>query len=199
MIYGYIRVSTEDQNLDRQIQKMRQLGIEGDYLFQDKQSGKDMNRKDWKRLVSTISEGDLLYIDSLDRLGRDYESIISEWKRITRVIKCNIACLDLEFFDSRNFRQMGDIGAMLEDMLLATLAYVAATERKKLIQRTREGVACAKEKGRMNGKPPKKFDPEVLMSAQIALQTKGKSDAAKILGVTRQTVYKMIEAGRLVA
>lgn len=198
MIYGYIRVSTEEQNLGRQLEKMRSLGIPDENIFQDKASGKNMERADWQRLVAIIREGDLLVIDSLDRLGRNYDCIISEWKRITRDIKCDIQCLDLEFFDSRNFRQMGDVGVMIEDMLLTTLAYVADAERKKIVQRTREGVARAKAAGKMNGRPPTKFDPELLMQAQNALDSKGKGAAGRVLGVTRQTVYNMIEDGRLV-
>lgn len=198
MIYGYIRISTEQQNLGRQLDKMHLLGIPDRNIFRDIASGKNMERPDWQRLNTLLAEGDLLYIDSLDRLGRTYDLIVSEWKRITHEVGCDIRCLDMEFFDSAKFREMGDIGKMVEDIFLTTLAYVADAERKKIVQRTREGVARAKAAGKMNGKPPKRFEPELLAEARIALEAGGKSAAARVLGVTRQTVYHMIEDGRLV-
>lgn len=197
MIYGYIRVSTKDQSLDRQIVKMHELGIPDSNIFMDKASGKSMDRDDWQRLMNTIAKGDEIVIDALDRLGRDYDGLVEGWKHITRVIGCDVKALDLDFFDSANFRKMGDLGRMVEDMLLSVLAYKADSERKKIVERTIEGLNVARKKGRLNGKPPKKFDPELIKQAQIALSSEGKAAAGRVLGVTRQTVYHMIEDGRL--
>lgn len=197
MKYGYIRVSTEDQNLDRQIVTMSEYGIAEENVYTDKASGKDMNRDGWKNLLSIVAPGDEIVIDSLDRLGRNYDELIETWKYLTRKVGCDVKALDIEFFDSKNFRQMGDMGKCVEDMLLSLLAYVSETERKKIIRRTKEGVAVAKAKGRMKGKQPKKFDDELLEKASIALQTGGKAAAGRVLGVTRQTIYRMIDEGRI--
>ena len=104
MIYGYVRVSTADQNVARQLVKMRSLGIGDDALFVDRCSGRDMDRPEWARLMAAIAEGDRIVIDSLDRLGRSYDMVTSEWKRITREVGCDISCLDIEFMDSAAMR-----------------------------------------------------------------------------------------------
>lgn len=199
MKYGYIRVSTEDQNLDRQIITMREQGIPEENVYMDKASGKDMEREGWHKLLAILVDGDELVIDSLDRLGRNYDELIDTWKYITRKVGCDVKALDIEFFDSKMFKQMGDVGKCVEDMLLSLLAYVSETERKKIVQRTKEGVAVAKAKGKMKGKQPKKFDVDKLEEARLALQSDGKAAAGRVLGVTRQTIYRMIEEGRLTA
>lgn len=199
MKYGYIRVSTEEQNLDRQIITMREQGIPEDNVYMDKASGKNMEREGWNRLLPILAAGDELIIDSLDRLGRNYDELVDMWKYLTRKLGCDVKALDIEFFDSKMFKQMGDVGKCVEDMLLALLAYVSETERKKIVQRTKEGVAVAKAKGKMKGKQPKKFDNDTLEKAQLALQSDGKVAASRVLGVTRQTIYRMINEGRLTA
>ena len=129
---GYVRVSSKTQNPERQLKSMRDLGIEERFIFQDIASGKNFERNGFIAMKKVIREGDCLYIDSLDRLGRDYEAIIKEWKEITREIKCDIIALDnTGLFDSRKFREMGDIGRLLEDQMLSLLAYVADTEKEK--------------------------------------------------------------------
>lgn len=148
MKLGYCRVSAKDQNPERQIKKMRALGIEERYIFVDVKSGTDFNRPQYQAMRLIIREGDLLYMDALDRLGRDYDGIIREWRHITRELKADIVVLENEtLFDSRKFRVMGDIGKLMEDQFLSLLSYVAEQERKKNKLRQSEGIAVAKNNG----------------------------------------------------
>ncbi|MGW9128075.1 recombinase family protein [Paenibacillus chitinolyticus] len=159
MELGYARVSSKDQNEERQVKKLMELGIEDRFLFIDKQSGKDFNRPRYQAMKDMIREGDLIYIDALDRLGRDYDGIISEWKWITRERNADIIVLENEtLFDSRKFKAMGDMGKLMEDQFLALLAYVAEQERKKIKQRQAEGIAIAKDNGKHLGRPKVTFD-----------------------------------------
>ena len=154
MKIGYTRVSSKTQNLARQLETMKRMGIEDRFLFRDVASGKNFERPGYIAMKSIIRAGDCLYIDALDRLGRDYENIIKEWKEITRDMGCDIVALDNEaLFDSRKFREMGDIGRMLEDQLLAVLAYVADVERKKTLERQKQGISAAKKAGVRFGRP----------------------------------------------
>ncbi|MMZ58046.1 putative transposon Tn552 DNA-invertase bin3 [compost metagenome] len=140
VIMGYARVSSKDQNPERQLIKFRELGIPERYIFVEKQSGKDFEREKYQAMRLMLREGDLLYLDALDRLGRNYDGIVSEWKYITREVSADIVCLENEaLFDSRKFKGMGDIGKLLEDQFLSMLAYVAEQERKKNWIRQAEG------------------------------------------------------------
>jgi DNA invertase Pin-like site-specific DNA recombinase len=145
---GYVRVSSKDQNQERQIKKMLELGIEERMIFVDKQSGKDFDRPGYQAMKRILREGDIIYFDALDRLGRNYDAVINEWKYITRELKADIVVLEnASLFDSRKFREMGDIGRLMEDQFLSLLAYVADQERKKIKQRQAEGIALAKKNG----------------------------------------------------
>jgi DNA invertase Pin-like site-specific DNA recombinase len=154
-VYGYIRVSSKDQNEARQFNKMQEKGISVSNIFMDKMSGKDFDRPQYKILRDVaLREGDLVYIDALDRLGRNYDAVISEWKHITRTINADIVILENEtLFDSRKFKEMGDMGRLMEDQFLSLLSYVADQERKKIKQRQAEGIAAAKKEGRPTGRP----------------------------------------------
>lgn len=153
-VFGYIRVSSKDQNEERQYKKMLDLGIEERHIYIDKQSGKDFNRPKYQSLKDAIRPGDLIYIDALDRLGRNYDGIISEWKYITRALNADIIILENEsLFDSRKFKSMGDMGKLMEDQFLSLLAYVAEQERKKIRTRQAEGIAVAKSNGKHLGRP----------------------------------------------
>lgn len=196
-VYGYVRVSTKEQNEERQVRKMAELGVEPSLLFIDKASGKNLDREKYRELMSRVRSGDTILLDSLDRLGRNYFDIIEEWRRLTRVEGVDIRCLDLEFFDSARFREMGAIGVCVEDMLLSLLAYVAQTEREKNRQRQAEGIAVARERGKYKGRKPASYPPEKVAEAERALAEGGKSAAARVLGVDRATVYRMIADGRL--
>lgn len=141
MDLAYIRISSNTQNLERQLATMRKRGIEERYIFKDIASGKNFERPEYQAMKQVLRQGDCLHIDSLDRLGRDYEGIVQEWKHITRELNCDIIAVDQEaLFDSRKFKSMGEIGRLLEDQMLSLLAYVADTERKKNLERQRQGI-----------------------------------------------------------
>ena len=155
MNIGYIRISTKEQNEGRQLETMRSLGIEDRFIFIDKQSGKDFDREQYQTMKLMLREGDCLYLDSLDRLGRNYDMIKEEWFYITKKIGCDIICLDMEdVFNSKKFREMGDIGKVMEDMMLSMLSYVAEQELKKIHERQSQGIALAKELGKYKGRKP---------------------------------------------
>lgn len=160
-VFGYVRVSSSDQNEGRQLEKMNAKGVAARNLFVDKASGKDFDRPEYKVLRRALQEGDLVYIDALDRLGRNYDEVISEWKYITRELGADIVVLENEaLFDSRKFRDMGDMGKLMEDQFLSLLAYVADQERKKIRQRQREGIALAKQQGKHLGRPVEELTDE---------------------------------------
>lgn len=193
---GYVRVSDRTQNLERQLQKMKKLGIEDRFIFQDTASGKNFDREGFHAMKKVIREGDCLYIDSLDRLGRDYEAIITEWKHITREIKCDIVALDnTGLFDSKKFREMGDIGRLLEDQMLSLLAYVADTERKKILERQKDGIATAKKAGVKFGRPSSIEDWELFdrTAARWEIGEITAAEACRITGCKKTSFYKYIK------
>lgn len=197
-VYGYVRVSTVEQNPERQLAKMRSLGVDG--VFVDRASGKDLDRPEYARMLAALEPGDTVLLDSLDRLGRSYDAVTVEWKRLAREEGVDLAVLDLDFFDSRKFREMGDIGRVMEDMLLSMLAYVADTERKKILRRTAEGIAVAKAAGRYRGRAPKRLDPDAAREAERMLVAgEPKTEVARYLGVHPNTLRNMIADGRLAA
>ena len=159
MDYGYVRVSGDDQNAERQIEKMKALGVTDRFLFIEKKSGKDFERPIYQAMKLTFRDGDLLYIDSIDRLGRNYEEVKAEWKSLTKDLRIDVVALDMpDVFDSRNFKAQGDIGKLLEDQMLSLLAWVAEQERKKILQRQKEGIAVAKAAGKYLGRKPISID-----------------------------------------
>lgn len=190
-----MRVSTKGQNIDRQLAKLRELGIEERFLFIDKQSGKDFNRSDYQALKRMLRAGDEVYIDDLDRLGRDYDGIISEWKYITREIGADIIILDNEsLFDSRKFKSLGDVGKLLEDQFLSLLSYVADQERKKTLKRQKEGIAEAKKKGIKLGR--KKIEINQVFIDAYNRWKAGEITAEKAMqlcGIKRNTFYRRVK------
>lgn len=190
---GYCRVSFRTQSLERQLATMRKLGIEERFIFRDTASEKNFEREGYISMKKVIREGDCLYIDSLDRLGRDYEAIISEWKHITRELKCDIVALDNSgLFDSKKFREMGDIGRLLEDQMLALLAYVADVERKKTLERQKQGIATAKKAGVRFGRPSSVSDWE-LFDRTAKRWERGEitaAEACRITGCKKTSWYK---------
>lgn len=160
---GYVRVSSKDQNEGRQLDKMKALGIKDKYIFIDKASGKDFDRPEYQKMRDVVREGDLVYLDALDRLGRNYEGVISEWKYITRELNADIVILENQsLFDSRKFKAMGDMGKLMEDQFLSLLSYVAEQERKKIKQRQREGIEHAKAEGKAFGRPKVEADAKFM-------------------------------------
>ena len=195
MIFAYARVSAKDQNPERQLIKFRELNIEERFIFVDKQSGKNFDRPRYQAMRIMLREGDLIYMDALDRLGRDYDGIISEWKSITRTIGADIICLDNEsLFDSRKFKTMGDLGKLLEDQFLSMLAYVADQERQKNRQRQAEGIEVAKSEGVKFGRPKMEITDEFLLAYE---QWKtGEITAVgvmKRLDMTKSTFYRRVK------
>ena len=152
-LYGYIRVSTRDQNEDRQLIALRELHIPEKNIFIDKQSGKDFNRPQYKRLVRKLKKDDLLYIKSIDRLGRNYAEILEQWRLLTQTKSIDIVVLDMPLLDTRNGKDL--MGTFLSDIVLQVLSFVAENERINIRQRQAEGIAAAKARGIRFGRPPK--------------------------------------------
>ncbi len=151
-IYAYIRVSTRDQKEDRQLLAMKELPIPKKNIFIDKQSGQDFNRPQYQELLRRLQKDDLLYIKSLDRLGRNYKEIPEEWRRLTKEKGVDIVVLDMPLLDTRRGKDL--LGAFLSDIVLQVLSFVAENERDNIRRRQAEGIAAAKEKGIRFGRPP---------------------------------------------
>lgn len=148
-----MRVSAKDQNEDRQIIAMREVGVSEKNIYMDKQSGKDFKRKQYKRLVRKMKKDDLLYIKSIDRLGRNYEEIIKQWRYLTKEKRIDIIVLDMPLLDTRRGKDL--MGTFLSDIVLQVLSFVAENERSNIRQRQAEGIAAAKARGVKFGRPPK--------------------------------------------
>lgn len=144
--YGYVRVSSKDQNIDRQVVALIESGIEKKNLFFDRKSGKDFDRKEYKRLIKKLKANDELYIKSIDRLGRNYEEIIEQWHFLTKEKDIEIVVLDFPLLDTRH-QVNGLTGKFIADLVLQILSYVAQIERENIKQRQAEGIQLAKEKG----------------------------------------------------
>ncbi len=151
-IYGYIRVSSRDQNEARQLIALKEVGVADKNILSDKQSGKDFNRPQYKKLLRKLKKGDLLYIKSIDRLGRSYEEILQQWKLLTKEKGIDIVVLDMPLLDTRRGKDL--MGTFLSDVVLQVLSFVAENERTNIRQRQAEGIAAAKAKGIKFGRPP---------------------------------------------
>lgn len=150
-VYGYVRVSTREQNEDRQLIAMQEAGVARPYIFLDKQSGKDFCRPAYQSLLQKLKKGDLLYIKSIDRLGRNYEEILEQWRVITREKAADIVVLDMPLLDTRRGTDL--TGTFLSDLVLQILSYVAENERNNIRQRQAEGIAAARARGVRFGRP----------------------------------------------
>ncbi len=153
MEYGYVRVSTREQNEQRQVIAMKEYGVEEARIYTDKQSGKDFARKNYKRLLRKLKSDDTLVIKSIDRLGRNYEEILEQWRYITKEKQAAIVVLDMPLLDTRQTRDL--TGTLIADLVLQLLSYVAQTERESIRQRQAEGIAAAKARGVRFGRVPK--------------------------------------------
>ncbi len=152
-IYGYIRVSTVDQNEDRQWIAMKEQAVPHKNVYIDKQSGRDFNRPQYKVLVKKLRPGDLLYVLSIDRLGRNYEEIQKQWRLLTKEIGVDICVLDMPLLDTRNGKDL--MGTFIADLVLQILSFVAQSERENIRTRQAQGIAAAKARGVRFGRPPK--------------------------------------------
>ena len=151
-VYGYIRVSSRDQNEDRQLVALKEVGVSEKSIYLDKQSGKDFNRPQYKKLLRKLKKDDLLYIKSIDRLGRNYEEILQQWHVLTKEKGIDIVVLDMPLLDTRRGKDL--MGTFLSDIVLQVLSFVAENERTNIRQRQAEGIAAAKARGVKFGRPP---------------------------------------------
>ena len=163
--YGYARVSSSDQNPGRQLKDLIKFGIPEKQIYVDKQSGKDFERKNYLRLIRRLREGDLMVIKSIDRLGRNYEMIISEWSKITHKIGANIVVLDMPLLDTRE-KADNLVGRFIADIVLQVLSFVAENERANIRIRQAEGIALAKQAGTRFGRPKKSFTSDFIKVAE---------------------------------
>ena len=192
MIYGYIRVSTREQNEDRQVRAMQEYGVPVDCVYLDKQSGKDFERPAYKKLLRKLKAGDTVVISSIDRLGRNYNELLEQWRKITKEKGSNIVVLDMPLLDTRNREDTTKI--LIADLVLQIFSYVAQKERENIKRRQAEGIAAAKKRGvKFGRKPIPKPDnfPEVIKQWQEGKLSGRK--AAKKIGVSHTTFYRWIE------
>ena len=152
-LYGYARVSSRDQKEDRQIIALREMGLSDKQIYVDKQSGKDFNRLQYKKLLRKLDHNSVLFIKSIDRLGRNYDDLIDQWRYITKEKGADIVVIDLPILDTR--REKNLLGTFISDLVLALLSYVAENERLNIKQRQAEGIAAAKARGVKFGRPAK--------------------------------------------
>ena len=192
MEYGYIRVSTKEQNEGRQIDALRTYNIPDKQTFMDKQSGKNFDRPQYKKLIKKLKPGDLLYVLSIDRLGRNYDMIIEEWAYITKFIDCDIVVLDMNLLDTRS-ENKNLVGKFIADIVLQILSFVAENERTNIKQRQAEGIRIAKEQGVKFGRPNKKLPSNFKEVARQYLDKKISFEMAlEKTKLTKSTFYKYI-------
>lgn len=193
--YGYIRVSTTDQNEDRQLDAMRALGISDSHIFTDKLSGKDFNRPAYLALVKQLKTGDLLYVQSIDRLGRNYEDIQNQWRVLTKEKGVDISVLDMPLLDTRKGKDL--MGTFISDLVLQILSFVAQSERETIRKRQADGIAAARARGVRFGAPIIK-PPENFLEL-VKRWERGKLPLAELLimtGLTESTFYRRLREMR---
>lgn len=192
-IYGYVRVSSKEQNEDRQVVAMREFGVRDKNIVVEKQSGKDFDRPLYQRMVKKMKPGDTLVIKSIDRLGRNYDEILEQWRFLTKEKDIAIVVLDMPLLDTRQGRDL--TGVLISDIVLQLLSYVAQTEREFIRQRQKEGIAAAKERNVKFGRPeyviPSEF-PDIYNDWKENKISASK--AAKLLGVSRATFSKWVKS-----
>ena len=191
MEYGYVRVSAKDQNIQRQLIAMQEAGLSEKQIFVDKQSGKDFERPEYQRLLRKLRRDDVLIVKSIDRLGRNYDEILEQWRLITKEKETAIVVLDMPLLDTRKNRDL--TGTLIADIVLQLLSYVAQTEREFIRQRQAEGIAAAKERGVQFGRRPKPVREDfsaVLEEFRTGQLTS--RQAAASMGVSPSTFYKWI-------
>ena len=191
-IYGYCRVSTREQNEERQVIAMKEFGVPENHIYTDKQSGKDFDRPQYKKLLRKLKKGNTLIIKSIDRLGRNYLEVLEQWRIITIEKQCAIVVLDMPILDTRTDKDL--IGKLISDIVLQLLSYVAQTEREFIHQRQAEGIAAAKAKGVRFGRIPKirpaQFDEykESWLQGNISARA-----AARQLNISHSTFLRWVK------
>ena len=194
--YGYVRVSTADQNEARQIDAMALAGVDRANVVIDKQSGKDFNRPGWKRLKRKLRNGDLLIVQSLDRLGRSYTEVLEEWRSIVKGKGADVRVLDMPLLDTTN-KTTGLIGQFVADIVLQILSFVAETERKNIRERQRQGIAAAKSRGVRFGRPCRTLPDAFSRCANLAMSHEMSiKNAAALCGMKSTTFWRAIKSAQ---
>ncbi len=195
-IYGYIRVSAKDQNEDRQLVALKDIGVADKNIYIDKKSGKDFNRPQYKKLVRKLKPNDLLYIKSIDRLGRNYEEILQQWRILTKEKRVDIVVIDMPLLDTRRGKDL--MGTFISDIVLQLLSFVAENERTNIRIRQAEGIAAAKAKGVKFGRPekeiPDNFDKLVKDWEQKKISLK---DVLNQCNMSEATFYRRVREHRI--
>ena len=195
-IYGYVRVSSTDQNEDRQMLEMQRLKIKKKNIYIDKQSGKDFNRPSYQRLLGKLKKGDLLYIKSIDCLGRNYEEIQNQWRVLTKEMEVDVVVIDMPLLDTRVYKDL--MGTFIADLVLQVLSFVAENERVNIRKRQEEGIKAAKLKGVMFGRPmikvPDNFGSLVKQWERGHIRAE---DVAKECDMSIATFYRRLREYRL--
>lgn len=191
-VFGYARVSSKEQNEERQLVAFKEFGIDERDIYIDKQSGKDFNREQYSILKNILRENDLLVVKSIDRLGRNYNMIVDEWKDIVKNIKADIVVIDMPLLDTRNNKDL--LGTFISDLVLQILSYVAEQERSFIKQRQKEGISNAMNNGVKFGRPkiekPHNFDDVVFKWKNKELKSK---EAMEILGLKPNSFYNLLK------
>lgn len=193
MNYGYARVSTIGQNLDRQLDELLKQGLDQNHIYTDKESGKDFDRKNYKKLVRRLKQGDCLFIKSIDRLGRNYNMVLDEWRFLTKEKGIDIVVIDMPLLDTR-IEGKNLVGKFIADVVLQVLSFVAENERETMRQRQSEGIKMAKAKGVRFGRPSVAI-PDNFIEI-IGLYKAGKitsKKAVEMSGLTRGTFYRKLQ------
>ncbi|MBN8049155.1 recombinase family protein [Paraclostridium bifermentans] len=192
--FFYARISTKDQTLERQIVEAKKLGIDESYIFLEVASGKDFKRPEYQLLKRMLREGDVLYIKSLDRLGRNKQMILDEWNELVKVKKVDIVILDMPLLDTTKYKDMNGLENLISDIILQLLSYMAEDERLRTKERQREGIKIAREKGIKFGR--RKIDPGEKFEEVYQEWKSGKITAVKameILGLKSNTFYRRVK------
>lgn len=190
--FGYVRVSSKDQNEGRQLESLQGVGIDERDIFMDKQSGKDFDRPQYQLLKRSLREGDILYIHSLDRLGRNKEGILNEWNDITKNIKADIVVLDMPLLDTTKDKDR--MGSFVSDLVLQILSWIAEDERERIRKRQQEGIATAKKQGVHLGRPKTAITDEFIQVYDQWKKGEIKGvQAMEQLGLTKSTFYRLVK------
>ncbi len=195
-IYGYVRVSSTDQNEDRQMIALQEVAVPEKNIFMDKQSGKDFDRPNYKKLMRKLKAGDLLYVLSIDRLGRNYEEIQKQWRVLTKEIGIDICVLDMPLLDTRNGKDL--MGTFIADLVLQILSFVAQSERENIKKRQAQGIAAAKAKGVKFGRPEKQVPDDFEKIVKAWEQKKLPfAEVLKRCDMSEATFYRRLREYRL--
>ena len=196
-IFGYVRVSSTDQNEDRQMIALRQVGVPDENIYMDKMSGKDFNRPQYKKMLKRMKQGDLLYVLSIDRLGRNYDEIQNQWRILTKEIGIDVCVIDMPLLDTRQSKDL--LGTFVADLVLQVLSFAAHNERDNIRKRQAEGIAAAKARGVHMGRPVVEAPPDF---AEIVKAWEKKKipmeEAMKQCGMSETTFYRRRREMRLI-